>query len=989
MNIYLPNFLELLWENPKLISILLLNSPIEDVKNNLAEFFTNNFYENILSSKCIENNLLYLITLLLKEEINIILNKEQLDDFLNDTHCGYILKQLKEKKEVKLFFKTIIFDVLEKCKELDLSVIKDFTLNIKKIEEKIIKNKENHNNYKENKIKNINEKKNQRNIFQTKYIKSLNEEDLKQYLSNYKKQTNKDNINNYINKINNTINKTPFLYETKVFTNNVNNNEDILNLYIDYFFKISEFIDIILNNLLNNIYLLPYQIKCICKIISKFIKKKFSDIDIVENNAFIGKFFFYNLFFPMLLNPCYSSLLNDFILSKNENNILLIISEILKKLVSGKLFQNNKIEGNLTPFNWLIIEKMPKIIEIYTKITNVKLPIFIEKLINHELNDDYKYNYLEENKDDILFHNSICFTIDDLYVLIKNINKSKDKILKENDNNELEILIKKILNEDNLKRFEDLYFRKKKDWEIVNDNDNDINYAKTFNLIKPSEKNENTILNYINKNKGKEKIQHFLITYYKYNSEYDKYFNIKNKKSYYNIVNEKEGKEGTIIIDENKKIINTIKNFIISILYNFNTLNEEDFSEESRINTINILTEIGKKMKALNILIDGTIQSKWYINTLLEYLEKLPKELTNNDYEKIYQELKNDLKESIKNINFDKVCVFMDKVKLAETLKLYYENAFKKLIDIDLDSETNRIIKKTLIPVRIKHKKNKNYLSIKPIENNIDSNNIKNKNKNKNPKTNENIIMEKNCETIEDFINNFPDLNKEANNRKISVLVTLKDINFAEKMNKYVQTIEKTISEGKKPKNEYELNYIINKIYDYIMEKLYNKIYPSEIEPTDNMVYLSCNKASWIEPKHLITGKKDFIYSPFISDVSNYFENIDKQKCPKKKFFYMEEIFKSIYNLNAFIGEELGGIDEEIQILNYALIKAKPKKIYSNCEYMRLFLGNKKGKREDIHLTQITVLSEQVAKLNSSNLINITESEYNDKCKKNITKLFN
>ena len=66
---YMPKLMEYLWDDPKTISKLLINSNIEDVKKNLAPFFVNNFYENILSSVYIEDNLMYLISLLLMEEI--------------------------------------------------------------------------------------------------------------------------------------------------------------------------------------------------------------------------------------------------------------------------------------------------------------------------------------------------------------------------------------------------------------------------------------------------------------------------------------------------------------------------------------------------------------------------------------------------------------------------------------------------------------------------------------------------------------------------------------------------------------------------------------------------------------------------------------------------------------------------------------------------------------------------------------------------------
>jgi hypothetical protein len=80
----------------------------------------------------------------------------------------------------------------------------------------------------------------------------------------------------------------------------------------------------------------------------------------------------------------------------------------------------------------------------------------------------------------------------------------------------------------------------------------------------------------------------------------------------------------------------------------------------------------------------------------------------------------------------------------------------------------------------------------------------------------------------------------------------------------------------------------------------------------------------------------------------------------------------------------LEGLDEEIQFLNYALLKAKPKTLSTNCEYMRNFIGDKKGKREDNHLTQITIISKLIAKLSHSFFINISESEFNEKCQKNL-----
>ena len=64
------SFLNKLWNSPEITHNILLNSDIEIVKTNLAPFICNNFYCNYLSGNYMENNLLYIITKMLKDEID-------------------------------------------------------------------------------------------------------------------------------------------------------------------------------------------------------------------------------------------------------------------------------------------------------------------------------------------------------------------------------------------------------------------------------------------------------------------------------------------------------------------------------------------------------------------------------------------------------------------------------------------------------------------------------------------------------------------------------------------------------------------------------------------------------------------------------------------------------------------------------------------------------------------------------------------------------
>ena len=143
---YIPNLLTHLWENPKFVSKLLSNSSISDIKNHLASFIVNNFYDNILSSNSIENNLIYVFTLMLKDEINNLNNVNEPEIFLNNSPCSYLLHEITKKDNIRQYFKKILLNIIENIEAY--SSDKCFNLNIKKLHEYFEKNKQNNSNEK-------------------------------------------------------------------------------------------------------------------------------------------------------------------------------------------------------------------------------------------------------------------------------------------------------------------------------------------------------------------------------------------------------------------------------------------------------------------------------------------------------------------------------------------------------------------------------------------------------------------------------------------------------------------------------------------------------------------------------------------------------------------------------------------------------------------------------------------------------------------------
>ena len=130
-----------LWEDPKLVAYLLSSADKSDIRENLALLISSNFYDNILSPNYIDDHLLYVLGLLLKEEIDNIKDINDSSSFLNDSPCSIILQQLIKKKDIQTFFRIIITKTVEKLESTCYN--KDLIFNLVRIEEDIQKNAKN------------------------------------------------------------------------------------------------------------------------------------------------------------------------------------------------------------------------------------------------------------------------------------------------------------------------------------------------------------------------------------------------------------------------------------------------------------------------------------------------------------------------------------------------------------------------------------------------------------------------------------------------------------------------------------------------------------------------------------------------------------------------------------------------------------------------------------------------------------------------------
>ena len=966
LNTYLPKLMNYLWEQPQIVADVIKNCDFNDLKEYLAPLIANNFYENILSSYYIEDNLMYVLTLLLEDEINCLANISQDNDFLKESNCGCLLEELRRKNDIQAFFKKIIYNDIE-----DLEVnYSSFRINfkvskltddyrrqsIKEIKGKRGSKFQNENSSKSlsledaNVMRNKKKMQSQTEMFNKKYIPPLDKKALQKKIDEYK---DNEKMKEYCNSQLKDCEKNEDIYSNKKLMENLyicDFSQELLLKYQSHFIIAIDFMNSIIDKILENFHLLPYSVKCLCKIISILITKRFPEINETEKNAFIAKFFFGKLLIPILRDPEIEAFISNCIISENTKNNLSIICNVFNQFASGHFYKDNTDDSDYTTFNWYFLEKMEKIYDIFEQITKVRLPTFIEKLINKELPEDYEYNYFKENPDEDLNHISICFNLDQINVLLNTMSKHQDKIFTTKKSIGLKKTVEKLMSSNNqmlIKRI--------------------LNLEKNDKKVQPKVKKKE------DREPEKVKLHYFLITKLLTNERYKELFSIEQKTASYS---KKELKSIQNKEELNQNNIIKVKNFFCSLLYNYNKLILTDFDEGTTDNTESILKELNNFMKSSNFFVDNSIPSEWYVKSLLEYLQKIPEDLTKNDCEKLYNEIEQDVNQSIKELDIVALSVIMGKLKFAKRGKNYYEECRNLLVDIKLNQETKKIIETEFIPVEIKFNFNEENEDGKL---DIFTSNFKEKDRYHPEKIKE---YEKNkktklCITIDDFTKKFPNIVKYQELQDADIFEIQQKLDFSAKINNYLNIVKIALEK----KGTAQLDSINEKIYDYVMNKLYDKIYPIEPYEEDNKIFQQSVRLSWTEPKHFIKSKRQLVFGSFLTDVLSYFKLIDSEKSPRKKLLNMSEIFSSIGFLLKFNGVGAdAGVDDQMPILNYAFIKSQPLRMFSNAKYMELYIGDKKNKFEGSQLTQLLGICDFIAKIKYSHLIDVTNEEYIKRC---------
>ena len=1020
------NLLFLIRNNPDYITKIV--SLIEDTDDqesvdSLVELFCNQFYDNILIPNPEQEELLILIYKLLEEEITPM-NSASVDEFLNETNfVGKFISSYINKRELKVFLKMLLNPLIL---SIENSGLECMDMSLRNINKEVNKKKDAQNldknfdewlreipktsiNFKKNYIPSYEE--NEKIEFSFGIGTNDTNSEKVGYNLDYKDELTLDKIYTKIIKEKNEDIKEFYLYQLEqigndpdIFTNSgiklvlndsyfQNNRQLILKKYFDNFKFIKEKIDYLIQTLIDRISTIPYTVRCICKVISILMQKKFPLLPKYLRNSFIGKFIFDKCIFPVLSFEN-KNVMDSRIFSPNTRKCLNVIISVLSNANRCCLYPTTT-DTEKTIFNYYLIEIIPILNQFYEKVIDIELPKTLEDFLDQvklkiEQNIDNKifnfrrkntkrkyepavkesekkkepdksrneivFDYFKKNDDEIMHLESICFSVQDILFILSLIQR-RPKIF------------------EGLPKYN--FFTKT--IERIQGDD-----AKLISLTRKNVKIKQFYLVY--KDEKNSKLENLLRR------------NNKNNVSTFTSGNQ-----------DSDLICKRIKFCIKTILKGLNLLNNKDYSYLNRaISTKKFFSAIKKTLNDLSEYSEENdqIPLKWYGQYVYNYKKGLDQVYQRDDYEKLYLELFEEEENILRELKvFSSTIITRNGMNLrcAEKLleKVKYDlsdiEEAKKFVKIEKFIDTEKIE----VCIRLKEEKDEKDKNVSEKDKlpMIIVNDISEccHQKNATEENDKKIKSSSHAMFIKDFINKFCDSqnqDKNSLNFKMKNYVTQDIINgdrqycIYKTMKMYMNLVKKRIKEPIVNEGLFNdltnIGEILEKIEDHIIRQIYKDIFPPE-QKEDIAFYQRTKCLDWVTPEQLDIKT---IYTNQLGFAIASIRKIDEARSVLDKLELIICAHNSINNTIKFsLGkEDDSGQDEMTPILQYIILKAHPKRMHSNINFIKSFFGDSNlTDSKGFLLSQIESALSYINNLDYKHL-KITKEEFDSKYEKSRKK---
>ena len=770
-----------------------------------------------------------------------------------------------------------------------------------------------------------------------------------EYNNEYKNDLNKEKLLEKINKENDPELRNFYIkhleqlnYYPNKYTNDgiikIIEKEDkkqaISQLYKENFLNIRALIENLLQTFVDKIITFPYPLRCLCKIIHLLISKKYQFLSKYEVNSYIGKFLFDKCIFPVL-GLENKNFINSRIFSTKTKICLDTIISVISKANNSSLFDIYS-DPEKTIFNQFIIEIIPILNKFYEKLIDIQLPKVIEELLDKtkkkiESNFNKKifnfrhkkkktqavvvetpkgpdkttmppplFQYFEENPDEILHLQSICFSVDDIKFIIELIGRNIQIFSDLPKYNFFTKTYKRILNED------DILSR------LIQEEEN--SNKKLFYVIFKDD---------INKQLGKLLLQK------------------KKDRSTF------ESSEQDLDL-----VCKRVKFCIKTILKGLNLLNSKDFAY------LNFAQSTDKFFSALKYTLEelgeyselsNNIPLKWYSQYIFNYKKELGSEYQNDDFSKLYEEIykeETNILNDLKSLSSTLITRDGMNLRCAEKIMERSEYELRRIEEAKKYVQVEKFVKTKKVEVCIMFNPDFN-----PKETSAENNNtpVFIKDIKSCPHNNQSENNPYHITYVLDFIKKFSDSKEIPNDIRLRKYLC-EDAKKGDRENKsyeiignYMDCVKKQI---KDPENkilfgeikEKETTEFLEKIENHIVRHIYKYVYPQRKSDKDLKFFEITRDLEWIQPEHLEIKK---LYVNQLKFAEKYIKQIDKEKSVFDKLECIHNAYVTMNNTVKFISgkNEDAGQDELTPLFQYILIKSQPEKIYTNIFYIKSILS--------------------------------------------------
>ena len=765
----------------------------------------------------------------------------------------------------------------------------------------------------------------------------------------------------------------------------------IINLYLKNFLFIQEQVEYIIQSLIDKIATIPYSVRCICTIIDIILSKKFPLLPKYFRHSYIGKFLFNKCIFPFLSLENRNGLKAEILVSFQVKCLKCIV-EVLSRANECKLFDIFK-DREKTMFNYYLLEIIPILNNFYDNLVDMNLPTqlteFIEKSShndnfennnslysngdtdNKNIENKVNYDYFKENSDEIIRIKSVCFSEMDILFILKLIYKNID-LFKDLQNFDR---LRKALKEKDIKNLEET---------ITNEREN-----------RKKRKLENV------DGKG-----YYTIFYEEQNYQLKDLNNTKETKG-------------------DKSLLFRIKSSIKTILRRLNLLNKKQYSY------LNFATSNEKFFQALNCTLKdfegsendkGEVPLSWHSKFIVNNKNHLEEKYLLNDFENLYNEMLNE-----ESILLEKLKLLSPIINAREIMNLNCaENAIEnmeydiknlqrakklKKIEIFVSQDTTEVcIRNIIIETKVKTKKHhRGFFEKIKIKKHIKKEKETQKEDTK-ENINENYIQiyaYANCPHQSEIffaktqgkkiqvrwhakgVYNFINKLRKPNGKDWECLLAYikEDIETGESKHKIFKLFDDYKSILKNSlindyqdliEEENETNEIIDKVKDFIIQKIYKNIFPSIPLAEDKSFYETTKSYDWI-PSTFFDVKVELPLEAIKDSISYVIQMEEKAFSISEKIKCFMMIYNNLNKINEFYCDECGkSANEQTPIFNYIILKAHPKRFISNINFINCFTDDKtiSGQNARLFITNSLASVQKIWSITPASL-NLSVDEFN------------